>query len=113
MYNRVDMIVLTGHHWAQVCLWKPTGIIPPALNPGSYGGWTCLDMETHHHDQKKQILLVFFSKIVLVLSHFIHVQLSNPLDHSPPSSSVHWILQARMLEWVCISSSREYAQPKD
>ena len=29
----------------------------------------------------------------------------NPVDHSPPSSSVHWIFQARILEWVAISSS--------
>ena len=26
--------------------------------------------------------------------------LCNPMDHSPPGSSVHGILQARILEWV-------------
>ena len=30
--------------------------------------------------------------------------LCNPVDCSPPGSSVHWILQARILEWVAISS---------
>ena len=29
-----------------------------------------------------------------------------PMDCSPPGSSVHGILQARILEWVAISSSR-------
>ena len=29
--------------------------------------------------------------------------LCNPMDHSPPGSSVHGILQARILEWVTIS----------
>ena len=29
--------------------------------------------------------------------------LYNPLDCSPPGSSVHDILQARILEWVAIS----------
>ena len=29
----------------------------------------------------------------------------NPMDHSPPSSSVHGMFQARILEWVAISSS--------
>ena len=29
-----------------------------------------------------------------------------PVDCSPPSSSVHGILQARILEWVAISFSR-------
>ena len=33
--------------------------------------------------------------------------LCNPMDCSPPGSSVHGILQARMLEWVAISFSRE------
>ena len=33
--------------------------------------------------------------------------LCNPVDCSPPGSSVHGILQARILEWVAISFSRE------
>ena len=32
--------------------------------------------------------------------------LCNPMDGSPLGSSVHWILQARVLEWVAISFSR-------
>ena len=32
--------------------------------------------------------------------------LCNPMDCSPPGSSVHGIFQARMLEWVAIPSSR-------
>ena len=32
--------------------------------------------------------------------------LCDPMDNSPPDSSVHGILQARILEWVAISSSR-------
>ena len=39
--------------------------------------------------------------------------LFNPMDCSPPSSSVHWILQARILEWVAISFSRESSWPRD
>ena len=30
----------------------------------------------------------------------------DPMDHSPPDSSVHRILQARILEWVAMSSAR-------
>ena len=33
--------------------------------------------------------------------------LINPLRYNPQSSPVHGIFQARMLEWVAISSSRE------
>ena len=32
--------------------------------------------------------------------------LCNPMDCSPPGSSVHGILQARILEWVAIPFSR-------
>ena len=39
--------------------------------------------------------------------------LCNPMDHSPPSSSVHRTFQARILQWVAISFSREYSQPRD
>jgi len=33
--------------------------------------------------------------------------LPNPMDCSPPGSSVHGLLQARILEWVAIPFSRE------
>ena len=33
------------------------------------------------------------------------------MDCSPPGSSVHGILQARILKWVAISSSRDLAKP--
>ena len=39
--------------------------------------------------------------------------LCDPMDHSLPSSFVHWILQARMLEWVAIPFSRGSSQPRD
>ena len=39
---------------------------------------------------------------ILVLSHFSHVRLCDHMDHSPPGSSVHGILQARILEWVAV-----------
>ena len=39
--------------------------------------------------------------------------LCDPKDHSSPSSSVHGILQARILEWVAILFSRESSQSRD
>ena len=39
--------------------------------------------------------------------------LSNPMDHSPPGSSVHGILQARILVWVAMTSSRVSSRPRD
>ena len=37
----------------------------------------------------------------------------DPVDCSPPGSSVHGILQARPLEWVAISYSRGSSWPRD
>ena len=37
----------------------------------------------------------------------------DPVDCSPPGSSVHGILQARLLKWVAISSSEGSSQPGD
>ena len=39
--------------------------------------------------------------------------LCDPMDCSPPGSSVHEILQARIVEWVAISSSRRSSRPWD
>ena len=39
--------------------------------------------------------------------------LCDPVDCSLPGSSIHGILQARILEWVAISFSRGSSQPRD
>ena len=41
------------------------------------------------------------------------VRLCDPTDCSLPGSSVHGILQARILEWVTMPSSRGSSQPRD
>ena len=45
---------------------------------------------------------------------FVHVRAQSCptlMGYSPPRSSVHGVLQVRILEWVAISSSRESSQP--
>ena len=39
--------------------------------------------------------------------------LCNSMDYGPPGSSVHGILQARILEWGAISTSRGSSRPRD
>ena len=57
-------------------------------------------------------LTVYF--IITVFSHFSCVRLfSDPIDCSPPGSSVHGVLQARILEWVAMPSSRGFFQHRD
>ena len=48
-----------------------------------------------------------------ILGHFILVWLRNSMDCHPPGSSVHRILQARILEWVAIPSFRGSSQRRD
>ena len=50
---------------------------------------------------------------VKVLIAQLCLTLCHPMDCSPPCSSVHGILQARILEWVAMPSSRASFQPRD
>ena len=52
-------------------------------------------------------------KKVKVLVAQLCLTLCDPMDYSPPGSSVHGILQARILEWVAIPFSKESSQPQD
>ena len=54
---------------------------------------------------------------LLDLIRCVHAQLCltlcNPMDCSPPGSSVHGTLQARIVEWVAISFSGGSSWPRD
>ena len=52
----------------------------------------------------------FHLKIFLVL---FETPYRPHMDYRPPGSSVHGILQARILEWVAIPFSRGSSQPRD
>ena len=51
------------------------------------------------------------TRLVLLLSHFSHVQLFATLWTVAYQSSVHRILQARILEWVATPSSGNLSHP--
>ena len=50
-------------------------------------------------------------KTVCGLSRFSRVQLCDPMDCSPPGSSVRGISQARMLEWVAMPPPGDLPDP--
>ena len=50
--------------------------------------------------------------VVIVLVILSCLTLCNPMDYSPPGSSVHGILQARILEWIAIPFSRGSSWPR-
>ena len=65
------------------------------------------------HRSRWQMPLLLFSRWQMLLKRKLKVlaaqlcpTLCDPTDYSPSGSSVHGILQARILEWVAISFSR-------
>ena len=50
--------------------------------------------------------------LICSLSH-VTLSLCDPLDCSPPGSSVHEILQARILKWVAMPLSKGSSWPRD
>ena len=68
------------------------------------------------HQSRKQWVQLPFAITAFVCMHVksLHscLTLCNPMDCSPPGPSVRGILQARMLEWIAMPSSRGYHQPR-
>ena len=73
-------------------------------NPGKlfWSNW-------HNREASNKILEVQGRMCASTLSH---VKLCDAMDCGPPGSSVHGSLQARILEWVAISSSRGSSWPR-
>ena len=63
---------------------------------------------THTHTHTEMCVYVVIRCLFAKSCSAFH----DPVDYSPPGSSVHGILQARVLEWVIISSSRGSFLPK-
>ena len=67
-----------------------------------------------YHREWEAFLCFVSLNLVCMCMHAKSLQLCptlcNPLDSSPPGSSVHGILQARILEWVVMPSSRGSSQ---
>ena len=59
------------------------------------------------------MVAVFLVCVLEVLVAELCPTLCNPMDCSLPNSSVHGILQARILEWVASPSSRGSFRPGD
>ena len=60
-----------------------------------------------HQNLSSAVLTLTCAKGQGLFCAFSHVQLCNPMDCSPPGSSVPGIAQARILEWVAVSFSKD------
>ena len=61
--------------------------------------------EKLHYYSKRKLLKVLVAQSCVTLCY--------PVSCSLPGSSVHWVLQARILEWVAIPISRKSSRPRD
>ena len=78
-----------------------------------HGGWSfvCLCQSVIDRWLKARGLGLVAALWGCVKSHC--VQLCDTMDCSPPGSSVHGFLRARILKWVAVPSSRWASQPRD
>ena len=79
---------------------------------GGFTGWVCCLTQLY------QWMVIHFlqgslpRKNVKVLVTQSCLTLYNPIDYSPPGSSVHGILQTRIVKWVAIPFSRGFSQSR-
>ena len=74
--------------------------------------WDLIWSLCHNYRMKEALSLLFLKKVkVLVIQSSPTVR--DPVECSPPGSSVHGILQTRILEWVAIPFSRGSSQDRD
>ena len=66
--------------------------------------WECLGLWVLAHSLDSGTVLCALSRSIVYNS-------CNPIACSPPGSSVHGVLQARILEWAAISFSRDLPDP--
>ena len=108
---------------------QPPSTLPWSDDPGSPGAWILLLMNhqvnslklcynawspsPHFISSHGHLTMSNHKNSACMLSHFSRIWLCNSTDCSPPGSSVHGILQARILEWVAMSSSRGSSWPRD
>ena len=76
----------------------------------------CIGRQSLNHRTAREVPLskseIFISTLLCLVTQSC-LTLCNPVDCSPPGPSIHGILQARILEWVPMPSSRGSSQPRD
>ena len=97
---------------ARILKWVALSSSRGSSQPRDWTCVSCIGRRILYHWATKEALLIY------VLAHLKWSEvaqscptLCNPMDCSPPGSSIHGILQARILEWVAISFSRDLPNP--
>ena len=97
------------HQRRLFCREKPlikAKILPTNFCRPSCDGWRCCQKETPTKTCKRDLLLL---SLVAKLCPTLYDHINGSL----PDSSIHGISQARILEWIAISSSKGSSLPRD
>ena len=92
--------------------------VPPHGGPAHCGGvGLCLYVNVHGYCEYMHVYICMCACICVWTCVCEYAQscptLYNPINCSPPGSSIRGILQARILEWIALSSSRGSSRPRD
>ena len=102
--------VLKTHH-----IWKPMVSLCLGVHLVTLlfiSGVSIFDLTDYPTGWKLMVVMCKGYNLCVLLVAQSHPTLCNPMDCSPPGSSVHGILQARILEWVAIPfSSTTFPDP--
>ena len=101
----LSLSTMSGH-CKKTAIYKPGGEFSPETNPW-LASWSWIPSPQNC----KKIKFCCLSYLCSVAQPCL--TLCDAIDCSPPGSSIHGISQARILEWVAISSSRGFSQLKD
>ena len=79
---------------------------------GEAGGW---QVQRNENSLSLNLSSILYCSVLLRACQVTWscLTLPNPMDCSPPGSSVHGLLQARILEWVAMPSSRGSSRHRD
>ena len=92
---------------------SPTYFLWEGATVNSNGVGRLEKMEKRGKGEKKTANVKLIYQCMRVKEFQSRLSLCNPRDCSPLGSSVHGFLQARILEWVTMPSSRGYSQPRN
>ena len=108
---RVSLSSVLSHLWgcSKSCSKTPSS----PIGESGVGGSVFLKISFYRlHDYKRKVPGRVRACVYVESLHSCPT-LCDPMDCIPPCSSVHKTSQARVLEWVTISSSRGSSQPRD
>ena len=93
--------------------WTAVYQAPPSMGFSRQEYWSGVPLPSPWPlNNTSQILVLTALSVLLWLVAQLCLALWDPMNWSPPDSSVYVILQARILEWVAMPSSRGSSQPR-